>query len=414
MQKSNNYITPFILITCLFFLWGFAHNLDPILIPHLKKSFTLTTTQATLVDSAVFIAYFFMAIPAGFIMKKWGYKIGIISGLLLFSLGAFLFVPAANHQSYNYFLIALFVIACGLTILETAANPFATALGDAASATQRLNLAQSFNGLAVALAPAIGARVILTKGYTDTQLAAMSDQVKKVALATEAYTVKTPYTILGIVLLVIAVLFYFINLPDLRSKEINNENQSLLKTFRHKHLSWAVVAQFFYIGAQVSVFSLFILYSTQVANITEVQAADYLAIGGLAFLIGRFLGTAIMKFIAPNKLLGVYAIMSALLCVVAISIKGNLAIYALIGICFFMSIMFPTIFSLGIKELGADTEMASSLIVMSIVGGAILPRIFGLISDATGNIQMGYIVPFVCFIVVAYFGYIGSVIKKDS
>jgi FHS family L-fucose permease-like MFS transporter len=414
MQKSNNYITPFILITCLFFLWGFAHNLDPILIPHLKKSFTLTTTQATLVDSAVFIAYFFMAIPAGFIMKKWGYKIGIISGLLLFSLGAFLFVPAANHQSYNYFLIALFVIACGLTILETAANPFATALGDTASATQRLNLAQSFNGLAVALAPAIGARVILTKGYTDTQLAAMSDQVKKVALATEAYTVKTPYTILGIVLLVIAVLFYFINLPDLRSKEINNENQSLLKTFRHKHLSWAVVAQFFYIGAQVSVFSLFILYATQVANITEVQAADYLGIGGLAFLIGRFLGTAIMKFIAPNKLLGVYAIMSALLCVVAISIKGNLAIYALIGICFFMSIMFPTIFSLGIKELGADTEMASSLIVMSIVGGAILPRIFGLISDATGNIQMGYIVPFVCFIVVAYFGYIGSVIKKDS
>ena len=414
MQNSKNYTTPFILITCLFFLWGFAHNLDPILIPHLKKSFTLTTTQATLVDSAVFIAYFFMAIPAGFIMKKWGYKIGIISGLLLFSFGAFLFVPAANHQSYNYFLIALFVIACGLTILETAANPFATALGDTASATQRLNLAQSFNGLAVALAPAIGARVILTKGYTDTQLAAMSDQVKKVALATEAYTVKTPYTILGIVLLVIAVLFYFINLPDLRSKEINNENQSLLKTFRHKHLSWAVVAQFFYIGAQVSVFSLFILYSTQVANITEVQAADYLAIGGLAFLIGRFLGTAIMKFIAPNKLLGVYAIMSALLCVVAILIKGNLAIYALIGICFFMSIMFPTIFSLGIKELGADTEMASSLIVMSIVGGAILPRIFGLISDATGNIQMGYIVPFVCFIVVAYFGYSGSVIKKDS
>ena len=414
MQKSNNYTTPFILITCLFFLWGFAHNLDPILIPHLKKSFTLTTTQATLVDSAVFIAYFFMAIPAGFIMKKWGYKIGIISGLLLFSFGAFLFIPAANHQSYNYFLIALFVIACGLTILETAANPFATALGDEASATQRLNLAQSFNGLAVALAPAIGARVILTKGYTDSQLAAMSDQVKKVALATEAYTVKTPYTILGIVLLVIAVLFLFINLPDLRSKKIDNENQSLLKTFRHKHLSWAVVAQFFYIGAQVSVFSLFILYATQVANITEVQAADYLGIGGMAFLIGRFLGTAIMKFIAPNKLLGAYAIISALLCVVAISTKGNMAIYALIGICFFMSIMFPTIFSLGIKELGSDTEMASSLIVMSIVGGAILPRIFGLISDATGNIQMGYIVPFVCFIVVAYFGYSGSVIKKGS
>ena len=412
MEKANNYRTPFILLTCLFFLWGFAHNLDPILIPHLKRSFTLTTTQATLVDSAVFIAYFFMAIPAGYIMKTWGYKMGIISGLLLFSVGAFLFVPAANHQSYNYFLIALFVIACGLTILETAANPFATALGDASSATQRLNLAQSFNGLAVALAPAIGARVILTKGYTDRELAGMSDSVRKVALATEAYSVKTPYTILGIVLLVIAIVFYFIQLPDIRNKQVNNENQSLLKTFRHKHLSWAVIAQFFYVGAQVSVFSLFILYATQVVNITEVQAADYLGIGGLAFLIGRFLGTALMKFIAPNKLLTAYAILSALLCLIAIYAKDITAIYALIGICFFMSIMFPTIFSLGIKDLGSDTEMASSLIVMSIVGGAILPRIFGLISDSTGNIQMGYIVPLVCFIVVAYFGWRGSAIKK--
>jgi len=347
-------------------------------------------------------------------MKTWGYKMGIISGLLLFSFGAFLFIPAANHQSYNYFLIALFVIACGLTILETAANPFAAALGDASSATQRLNLAQSFNGLAVALAPAIGARVILTKGYTDIQLSNMSDSVRKVALATEAYSVKTPYTILGIVLLVIAVVFYFIQLPDIRNKQVNNENQSLLKTFRHRHLSWAVIAQFFYVGAQVSVFSLFILYATKVASITEVQAADYLGIGGLAFLMGRFLGTAIMKFIAPNKLLTAYAILSALLCLVAIYAKNTTSIYALIGICFFMSIMFPTIFSLGIKDLGADTEMASSLIVMSIVGGAILPRAFGLISDATGNIQMGYIVPLVCFMVVAYFGYRGSVIKSSN
>ena len=215
MQKTNSYLTPFILITSLFFLWGFAHNLDPILIPHLKKSFTLTTTQSTLVDSAVFIAYFFMALPAGYIMKKWGYKTGIITGLLLFSLGSFLFVPAANYQSYDYFLVALFVIACGLTILETAANPYVSALGDPASATQRLNLAQSFNGLAVALAPAIGARVILTKGQTDAELAAMTDAARKIALATEAYSVKTPYTVLAIVLLLVAAVFYFIQLPDL-------------------------------------------------------------------------------------------------------------------------------------------------------------------------------------------------------
>jgi FHS family L-fucose permease-like MFS transporter len=412
MQKAQTNLLPFILITCLFFLWGFAHNLDPILIPHLKRSFTLTTTQSTLVDSAVFVAYFFMALPAGYMMKKWGYKMGIIAGLVLFALGAFLFVPAANEQSYNYFLIALFVIACGLTILETAANPYVAALGEPATSTQRLNLAQSFNGLAVALAPAIGARVILTKGYSNEQLAAMSDGARKVALASEAYSVKTPYTLLGLVLLAIALIFYFIQLPDIRNKETKTTNESLLATFRHRHLSWSVIAQFFYVGAQVCVLSLFILYATSVANISEVQAADYLSIGGLAFLIGRFLGTAIMKYIAPHKLLMVYALLSMLLCVVAITSKGTLAIYALIGICFFMSIMFPTIFSLGIKDLGPDTEMASSLIVMSIVGGAIIPRIFGLISDATGNIQLAYSVPMFCFIVVAYFGWKGYQVKR--
>ena len=411
MQKQANTLIPFILITCLFFLWGFAHNLDPILIPHLKKSFTLTTTQSTLVDSAVFAAYFFMALPAGFIMKKWGYKWGIISGLVLFSIGSFLFVPAANHQSYNYFLFALFVIASGLTILETAANPYAAALGDPNSATQRLNMVQSFNGLAVALAPAIGARIILPKGYTDSELSAMTITAKKAALAAEAYSVKTPYTILGIILLIIAVLFYFIKLPDIREKD-NQIKSSILETFKHRHLKWAVIAQFFYLGAQVSVLSLFILYGTAVAGLTEVQAADYLSLGGLAFLIGRFSGTAMMKVIAPNKLLILFSLAAASLSLVAIFGKGMITIYALIGICYFMSIMFPTIFSLGIKDLGADTEMASSLIVMSIVGGAILPRFFGMIADATANIQFGYIIPFLAFLIVAFFGWNGHQSKN--
>ncbi len=409
MNKIKSSHVPFILITCLFFLWGFAHNLDPILIPHLKKSFTLTTTQSTLVDSSVFVAYFIMAMPAGFIMKKWGYKMGIITGLLLFALGSFLFVPAANHQSYNYFLIALFIIACGLTILETAANPYASRLGDPATATQRLNLVQSFNGLAVALAPAIGARLILTKGYTDLELSSMTESAKKAALAMEAYTVKTPYTILGIVLLCIAAIFYFIQLPDIR--ESSNHKATIKETFKHSHLKWAVIAQFFYVGAQVCVLSLFILYVTQSANISEIQAADYLSIGGLAFLIGRFLGTAIMRFIEPRKLLTIYALICVALSVVAIIGKGAITIYTVIAICFFMSIMFPTIFSLGIDSLGKDTEMASSLIVMSIVGGAVLPRFFGLISDSTGNIQNGYIVPLIAFAVVAYFGWKGSEVK---
>jgi len=410
MNKVNSTRIPFILITCLFFLWGFAHNLDPILIPHLKKSFTLTTTQSTLVDSSVFVAYFIMAMPAGFIMKKWGYKMGIIAGLLLFAIGSFLFVPAANHQSYNYFLIALFIIACGLTILETAANPYASRLGDSATATQRLNLVQSFNGLAVALAPAIGARLILTKGYSDAELASMTDVGRKAALAMEAYTVKTPYTILGIVLLVIAAIFYFIQLPDIR--ESSDHKATIKETLKHSHLKWAVIAQFFYVGAQVCVLSLFILYVTQSAQITEIQAADYLSIGGLAFLIGRFLGTALMRFIQPRKLLTAYALICVALCVIAIVGHGTITIYTLIAICFFMSIMFPTIFSLGIDSLGKDTEMASSLIVMAIVGGAVLPRFFGLISDNTGNIQNGYIVPLVAFAVVAYFGWRGSKVKK--
>ena len=407
MKKNDAYLLPFILITSLFFLWGFAHNLDPILIPHLKKSFTLTTTQSTLVDSAVFIAYFIMALPAGFIMKKFGYKMGIISGLLLFAIGCFLFIPAANYQSYNYFLVALFIIACGLTVLETAANPYAAALGDPATATQRLNLAQSFNGLAAAVAPVIGARIILTKGYSEVELSAMTEAAKKIALASEASSVKTPYAILGFILLVIALLFALSHLPKILENSEQSDSKHIFQAFRNRHLKWAVIAQFFYVGAQVSVLSLFILYATKSASITEVQAADYLGVGGMAFLIGRFSGTFFMKFIKPEKLLAIYAAINILLSIVAITATGLITVYAVIGICFFMSIMFPTIFSLGIKDLKGDTAYGSSLIIMSIVGGAILPRFFGFIADGSGNIQLGYIIPLICFTVVLFFGWKG-------
>ena len=412
---NKSYRFAFILITSLFFLWGFAHNLDPILIPHLKKSFTLTTTQSTLVDSAVFIAYFLMALPAGFIMKKFGYKIGIITGLLFFALGSFLFLPAADNQSYTFFLVALFIIACGLTILETAANPYAASLGNPDTSTQRLNLAQSFNGLAAALAPVIGARVILTKGYSDEELNAMSSAARQAALASEASSVKTPYFILGAVLVLIALIFAFTKLPKIQTAEEGDSSKNILHAFRHKHLSWAVAAQFFYVGAQVSVFSLFILYATESAAISEIKAADYLGACGLAFLIGRFLGTFLMKYIKPPQLLAIYAAINAALCTVAILGHGMITVYAVIGICFFMSIMFPTIFALGIRDLGRDTEFGSSLIIMSIVGGAVLPRAFGYISDSTGNIQNGYLVPLVCFVVILLFGWTGHrVIKKNK
>jgi FHS family L-fucose permease-like MFS transporter len=411
MATNKKYLIPFILVTSLFFLWGFAHNLDPILIPHLKKSFTLTTTQSTLVDSAVFIAYFLMALPAGFIMKRYGYKIGIITGLLFFAIGCFLFIPAANAQSYFFFLFALFIIACGLTILETAANPYAASLGAPETSTQRLNLAQSFNGLAAAMAPVIGARVILTKGYTDIELNAMSESARKIALASEASSVKTPYFILGAVLLLIAVIFAFTKLPKIQNTQEGEASKSIFHAFKHRHLTWAVIAQFFYVGAQVSVFSLFILYATKSADIGQIKAADYLGACGIAFLIGRFLGTFLMKYIKPPQLLAIYAVINTLLCVIAIAAHGMITVYAVIAICFFMSIMFPTIFSLGILDLGADTEYGSSLIIMSIVGGAIMPRIFGYIADASGNIQYGYIVPLLCFIFIVYFGMKGHKVK---
>ncbi len=414
-QKNKPYLFAFILVTCLFFLWGFAHNLDPILIPHLKRSFTLTTTQSTLIDSAVFIAYFVMALPAGFIMKRFGYKMGIISGLLLFAIGAFMFLPAADYQSYTYFLIALFIIACGLTILETAANPYAAALGDPATSTQRLNFAQSFNGLAAALAPVIGARIILTKGHTDEELNIMTDAARKLALASEAASVKMPYMILGIVLLVVAILFAITHLPKLNTDPAHTASKNIFHAFKHKHLTWAVIAQFFYVGAQVSVFSLFILYAEKSASLSQVTAADYLGACGIAFLIGRFLGTFFMRYILPEKLLALYAAISTLLCLIAIFATGMITVYAVIGICFFMSIMFPTIFSLGIKDLKGDTEYGSSLIIMSIVGGAVLPRFFGNISDWTGNIQYGYIIPLICFVVILLFGWTGhKVVSTDK
>lgn len=416
-MTKNKYLFPFIMITSLFFMWGFVHNLDPILIPHLKKSFSLSTLQASLVDSAVFIAYFIMALPAGFIMKKYGYKKGIIIGLLLFAIGSFLFIPAANTQLYFFFLIALFIIACGLTILETAANPYASLLGPPETSTFRLNFAQSFNGLAATLAPIIGAKIILTKGYSEEELSVMTESAKQIALASEASSVKLPYFVLGSLILLIAIIFAFLKLPEIKETEKQEgEKTGIFHALAHRHLSWAVAAQFFYVGAQVCVFSFFILYATKAAGIDEQHAAKYAGYGmGMAFMIGRFVGTFLMRYIAPGKLLSIYALINVILCGVAIVSSGQIALFAVIGIAFFMSIMFPTIFSLGIKDLGKDTKFGSSLIIMSIVGGAILPPVMGYVSDVTHNIQIGYIVPLICFAVVFFFGINGhKVFKKVS
>jgi len=413
-NQTNNWLFPFILVTSLFFFWGFVHNLDPILIPHLRKSFRLNDLQSSLIDSSVFIAYFAMALPAGYVMRKYGYKSGIVGGLLLFALGCFLFLPAADTHQYIYFLGALFVIASGLTFLETAANPYATIIGPPETATRRLNFAQSFNGLAAMVAPIIGGQFILSgTEMSDEAYAKLSPEALNNYLTTEAQSVKMPYLILGILVLLVAVLFMVSKLPDVKEGDDNAAGNNPLKAFRHKHLTWAVVAQFFYVGAQVCVGSFFIKMARTGAGMDEKTAAQYLGWGyGAAFMLGRFVGTFLMGRFASEKLLSAYALINIVLSAVAIFGSGIVVVYALIAIAFFMSIMFPTIFSLGIKDVGADTKMASSLIVMSIVGGALLPPVLGVISDATGSIQNGYIVPLLCFVVVFLFATKGHKVKS--
>ena len=406
-SSGKKYLLPFILVVSLFFLWGMAHNLDSILIPHLKKACNLSNSQSTLIDTSVFFAYFLMAIPAGMILKKWGYKATMISGLLAFAFGAFLFVPAANNLSYITFLVALFIIGCGLTMLETSANPYAAVLGNPSKATSRLNLAASFNGLAAMVAPLIGGLFILSgKSHTKEELAAMTEAGRNNYFLEEAASVKTPYITLGIILLVIAVIFYFIHLPEIKTKSIDGEAKgSFFGALRHKHLRWAVIAQFFYVGAQVCVTSFFIRMAQQGGGFDEKTAASYLAIYGLLFTVGRFAGTALLQFIASNKLLAIYAVISVLLSMVAITGSGVVIVYALGGLGFFMSIMFPTIFALGIDGIGEDTKPGSSWLIMSIVGGAILPFGMGSLIDHYGdNIQIGYSIPLVCYLIILYFG----------
>ena len=407
ISTSKKWLFPFILVTSLFFFWGFVHNLDPILIPHLRKAFNLTDLESSLIDSSVFIAYFAMALPAGYIMRKYGYKSGILIGLLLFGIGSVLFVPAANLLEYNYFLGALFIIACGLTFLETAANPYVTILGPSETATQRLNFAQSFNGLAAYIAPAyIGPLILSDKVLSDQQAKAMSATEMHTYLATEAASVKMPYLTLGIIILVIALIFYFTPMPDIKEKT-DTQAASFKDALKSIKLKWGIVAQFFYVGAQVCVGSFFIKMATTTAGISESSAAKYLGLFGLFFMLGRFAGTYFMKFIHPKKLLLLYALINIILSVVAITGSGILVVYTLIAIAFFMSIMFPTIFSMGIDGLEQNTKIGSSLIVMSIVGGALLPPVLGLISDETGSIQNGYIVPLISFVVIALFAYKG-------
>ena len=400
-----------VLITSLFFLWGFALNLNPILIPHLKKACQLSDLQSAFIDSASYVAYFLVALPAGLFMKRFGYKSGITLGLLLFAVGTFLFYPAAGFRNYNFFLVALFIIASGLTFLETAANPYITVLGDEESATQRLNFAQSFNGLAAFLAPLAGGLFILSgKTLTPQEEQAMPAQQLNDYLNQEASSVQIPFLLIGLVVLLVAILIWRTALPEIKEEdEVSTKPSGSILS--EKNLILGVVAQFFYVGAQVCVSSFFIRFADKVAGIEEKTAAFFLSGALLGFMVGRFFGTYLMRFIAPSRLLAIYSILNFGLLLLAVVTSGIVSVYALVGVEFFMSIMFPTIFALSIRGLGEKTKIGSSLVIMAIVGGAIFPVIMGRVSDMS-NIQTSYIVPALCFIVVLYFALKNSNVKQ--
>lgn len=409
---ERRFLAPFILITSLFFLWAFGVNLNDILIPHLKKAFGLTDFQSSFIQVAFFGGYFLAAFPAGRVMEKIGYKKGILAGLFLCAAGAVLFLPASSSRVYGFFLFALFVMACGQSFLEVAANPYVTILGPAASAERRLNFAQSFNAVGAVLSPILGRTFILTGvEYAPAQIAAMTAAQLGAHRAAEASTVKGPYLMIAAIFVVVAVLIQLAHLPDVKETAAEagaaGMEKSAESVLSHAHLVKGVIAQFFYVGAQVGVASFVIRYAQfSVPGTTAKVAALYLLLHQVGFMAGRFIGSALMKRIAAPRLLSFFAGASLVCATVALLATGVIPVWAVVVIGFFHSIMFPTIFALSIKNLGALTKRGSSLLVMAIVGGAFFPAIMGRISDAA-SIQRAFVVPLLCYVFILYFGLSG-------
>jgi len=408
---ERRFRVPFILITSLFFLWAFGVNLNDILIPHLKLAFGLSDFQSSFIQVAFFGGYCLAAFPAGRLMEKIGYKKGILTGLFLCAVGAVLFLPASSSRVYGFFLLALFVMACGQSFLEVAANPYVTILGPAASAERRLNFAQSFNAVGAVLSPIIGRAFILTNVDAPAQIAAMSAGQLATYRAAEASTVKGPYLMIAAIFVVVAVLVQLAHLPDVHDAAAETESLDLDKSstsvLSHPHLWKGVIAQFFYVGAQVGVASFVIRYAQfSVPGTPAKKAALYLLLHQIGFMIGRFAGSATMKRIAPPHLLSLFAAASLVCAAVALLSSGLIPVGAVVLIGFFHSIMFPTIFALSIKNLGSQTKRGSSLLVMAIIGGAFFPAIMGRISDAV-SIQRAFVVPLLCYVFILYFGLSG-------
>jgi FHS family L-fucose permease-like MFS transporter len=411
---ERKYLVPFILVTSLFFLWALGVNLNDILIPHLKKTFNLTDFQSSLIQTAFFGGYFLAALPAGWLMERIGYRKGILVGLGTCAGGALLFIPAASIRTYSFFLFALFVMACGQGVLEVAANPYVTILGPPESSERRLNFAQSFNAVGAWVTPYIG-KIFILSGieHSAAALALMTPEQWQIYSASEAKRVTGTYLAIAGIFLFVAVLIYFAHLPEVREAtgealaEPEAPPQTHASIWHYKHLIRGVITEFFYVGAQVGVTSFVIRFTQRALPGTpEKTAANYLWWHLLGFMIGRFAGSAIMKRVAPPRLLGIFSTAAAVCAVIAIFMTGPVSVWAVVLLGFFDSIMFPTIFALSIKNLGVYTKLGSSLLVMSIIGGAIVPAVMGYISDRS-SIQAAFSVPLVCYAIVIYFSFSG-------
>ncbi|WP_180540376.1 L-fucose:H+ symporter permease [Nevskia soli] len=406
------YRTPFFMVTALFFLWALPNNLNDVLIRQFMKSFQISRLQAGLVQSAFYLGYFCISMPAAFVLRRYGYRIGLVSGLLLYALGCLLFWPAAEVNRYSFFLAALFVIASGLAFLETGAGSFIAQLGEPETSERRLNLAQAFNPPGTIAGALIGT-VFIFSGIepTATQAQAMKAAGQYTAyLHRETLRVITPYLVLSAVVFLFAMALLRVRFPPRASPDrplAADEHGTLGSLLRIPHFVWAVAAQFFYVGAQVGTWSFLIQYVQEYTHQPEKIAGYFLSGTLLLFAVGRFVSTFLMQFISPNVLMGSYALANVVLLAVSITLPGWLGLWTLMSTSFFMSLMYPTIFALGLKRLGPKTTLGASVIVMAIIGGAVITPAVGWAAGRT-SMATAYLVPLLCYLVVAYFAFIGS------
>lgn len=401
-------LLPLSLVISLFFLWGMANNLNDVLVAQFKKAFTLSDLQAGLVQSAFYLGYFLVAIPAGIFMRRFGYKGAIVFGLLLYGLGALLFWPAAASASYGMFLFALFVIASGLAFLETSANPLVTLLGPAETATARLTLAQAFNPLGSISGVLIG-QLFIFSGIerTPEQQAAMGVSARQAYLAQEAVAVQWPYLVIGLVVIAWAVVIQSTRFPDTRATAEGAETARsgvFGRLLRDRRFMAAVTAQFLYVGAQVGIWSYLIRYvQATIPGTPAKSAANFLTSSLVCFMLGRFAGVALLRYLAPARLLAIFAGIAMALTAGAVWMPGAVGVYALVSCSFFMSLMYPTIFALGVEGRDdAERKFGSSVLVMAIIGGAVLTALMGATSDVLG-ISYAMLVPAACFAIILLF-----------